>query len=71
MELKFKLERETKGTYVYAEVDDSGEVIEDRAKYTIGRVYVMKHAFKTEAPDNMLVTVAPLTKVKAATRKKA
>jgi hypothetical protein len=45
IEMRFKLEKETKGALRYQEVDEKGEVIE-RAWAKIGTLYVRKSAFE-------------------------
>jgi hypothetical protein len=48
MEIRFKLEKETKGALRYQEVDDKGEVIE-QAWAKIGTLYMRKSAFEPGA----------------------
>jgi hypothetical protein len=45
MQVRFKLEKETKGALRYQEVDDKGEVIE-QAWAKIGTFYIRKSAFQ-------------------------
>ena len=45
MEVRFKLEKETKGALRYQEVDDKGEPIE-QAWAKIGTFYIRKSAFE-------------------------
>jgi hypothetical protein len=58
MEIRFKLEKETKGALRYQEVDDKGEVIE-QAWAKIGTLYMRKSAFERGAsfPQMLRVTV--------------
>jgi hypothetical protein len=60
MEIRFKLERETKGALRYQEVDDKGDPIE-QAWAKIGTLYVRKSAFErgTAFPQTLRVTVDP------------
>jgi hypothetical protein len=60
MEIRFKLEKETKGALRYQEVDDKGEVIE-QAWAKIGTLYMRKSAFERGAsfPQTLRVTVDP------------
>jgi hypothetical protein len=48
IEVRFKLEKETKGALRYQEVDDKGEVIE-QAWAKIGTLYMRKSAFERSA----------------------
>ena len=54
---QFKLEKETKGTFRYEEVDEQGTP--ETAWGKIGTLYVKKTAFErgTEAPTSLRVTV--------------
>jgi hypothetical protein len=58
MQVRFKLEKETKGALRYQEVDDKGEPIE-QAWVKIGILYVRKSAFErgTAFPQTLQVTV--------------
>jgi hypothetical protein len=58
MEIRFKLEKETKGALRYQEVDEKGEIIE-QAWAKIGTLYVRKSAFERGAafPQTLQVTV--------------
>ena len=58
MEIRFKLEKETKGALRYQEVDEKGEVIE-QAWAKIGTLYMRKSAFERGAsfPQMLRVTV--------------
>jgi len=58
IDVRFKLERETKGALRYQEVDDDGEVVE-QAWAKIGTLYVRKSAFERglEFPELLRVTV--------------
>ena len=58
MEIRFKLEKETKGALRYQEVDVKGEVIE-QAWAKIGTLYMRKSAFERGAsfPQMLRVTV--------------
>jgi hypothetical protein len=58
MEIRFKLEKETKGALRYQEVDEKGEIIE-QAWAKIGTLYVRKSAFERGAafPQTLRVTV--------------
>ena len=58
MEVRFKLEKETKGALRYQEVDDKGDIIE-QAWAKIGTLYVRKSAFERGAafPQTLRVTV--------------
>ena len=58
IEVRFKLEKETKGALRYQEVDEKGEVIE-QAWAKIGTLYVRKSAFPRGAafPQLLRVTV--------------
>jgi len=58
MEVRFKLEKETKGALRYQEVDEKGEVIE-QAWAKIGTLYVRKSAFERGAafPPELRVTL--------------
>ena len=58
IEVRFKLEKETKGLWGYQEVDEKGEVIE-QAWAKIGRLYVRKSAFErgTAFPQLLRVTI--------------
>ena len=50
--IKMSLERETKGTFVYAE---DGKI---KKEYKIGKLYIMKCAVEGEAPKNIEVSVS-------------
>jgi hypothetical protein len=58
IEVRFKLEKETKGALRYQEVDDKGEVVE-QAWAKIGTLYIRKSAFErgAEFPRSLRVTV--------------
>jgi hypothetical protein len=58
IEVRFKLEKETKGALRYQEVDEKGEIIE-QAWAKIGTLYVRKSAFERGAafPQFLRVTV--------------
>ena len=58
IEVRFKLEKETKGALRYQEVDEKGEVIE-QAWAKIGTLYIRKSAFERGAafPQLLRVTV--------------
>ena len=58
MEVRFKLEKETKGALRYQEIDDKGEAIE-QAWAKIGTLYMRKSAFERGAafPQLLRVTV--------------
>ena len=58
IEVRFKLEKETKGALRYQEVDEKGEAIE-QAWAKIGTLYVRKNAFERGAafPQMLRVTV--------------
>jgi hypothetical protein len=58
MQVRFKLEKETKGALRYQEIDDKGEVIE-QAWAKIGALYVRKSAFERGQafPQTLRVTV--------------
>jgi hypothetical protein len=58
MEVRFRLEKETKGALRYQEVDEKGEAIE-QAWAKIGTLYVRKSAFERGAafPQALRVTV--------------
>jgi hypothetical protein len=61
MEIRFKLEEETKGALRYHEIDEKGQVIEQtRAK--IGTLYVRKSAFARGGawPQELCVTIEPV-----------
>ncbi len=55
--LFFRFERETKGTYVYKEVDDKGEIT---ALYAVGTLYLRKYALGKgkDVPETLTVTVS-------------
>ena len=56
--LLFRLERETKGTFVYKEVDEKGNEIV--GLYAVGTLYLRKYAIgkgKTTPPEALTVTV--------------
>lgn len=53
---KFKLERETKGTYVFKEIDAKGNVLEVRDS-KIGTIYIRKTEVKGTAPQGITITV--------------
>jgi hypothetical protein len=57
IEVRFKLEKETKGALRYQEVDEKGEVIEQA--WAIGTLYVRKSAFERGSafPQLLRVTV--------------
>lgn len=55
--VRFILERETKGALRYQEVDEKGAVIEEADKYTIGTLYLRKHAFPAPFPQAIVLTV--------------
>jgi hypothetical protein len=59
MQVRFKLEKETKGALRYQEVDDKGEVIE-QAWAKIGTLYIRKSASErgTAFPQTLRVTVS-------------
>ena len=64
MEVRFKLEKETKGALRYQEVDEKGELIE-QAWAKIGTLYVRKSAFERGAAFPQLLrmtveTIGPL-----------
>jgi hypothetical protein len=52
---EFRRVKETKGTFVFAELDEDGEVATEG--YVIGQLYVRKTALKGEAPERLIVTV--------------
>lgn len=54
--LHFELERETKNTYRFAELNDSGEPAE-RDEQLIGQLYVQKAFFKNGKPEKIAVTI--------------
>jgi hypothetical protein len=58
IEVRFKLEKETKGALRYQEIDDKGEVVE-QAWAKIGTLYLRKSAFERGAafPQFLRVTV--------------
>ena len=56
IEVRFKLEKETKGALRYQEVDEKGEVIE-QAWAKIGTLYVRKSAFERGAAFPQLLRV--------------
>jgi hypothetical protein len=58
MEIRFKLERETKGALRYQEVDDTSQAVEQAAA-KIGTLYVRKSAFERGRawPQKLRVTV--------------
>jgi hypothetical protein len=58
MEVRFKLEEETKGALRYQEIDDKGEVIE-RTRAKIGTLYMRKTAFERGSawPQELRVTI--------------
>ncbi len=58
IQVRFKLEKETKGALRYQEVDEKDEVIE-QAWATIGTLYLRKSAFERGAsfPQLLRVTV--------------
>ncbi len=58
MQVRFKLEKETKGALRYQEVDERGEPIE-QAWAKIGTLYIRKSAFDrgTAWPQELRVTV--------------
>jgi hypothetical protein len=57
IEVRFKLEKETKGALRYQEVDEKGEVIE-QAWAKIGTLYVRKSAFERGAAFPQLLRVS-------------
>jgi hypothetical protein len=59
MQLRFKLEKETKGALRYQEVDDKGEVIE-QAWAKIGALYIRKSTFERGMafPQTLRVTIS-------------
>ena len=59
MQVRFKLEKETKGALRYQEVDDKGEPIE-QAWAKIGTFYIRKSAFERGQPfpQTLRVTVS-------------
>ena len=59
MQVRFKLEKETKGALRYQEVDDKGEPIE-QAWSKIGTFYIRKSAFEhgQAFPQTLRVTVS-------------
>jgi hypothetical protein len=59
MQVRFKLEKETKGALRYQEIDDKGEPIE-QAWAKIGTFYIRKSAFdRGQAfPQTLRVTVS-------------
>jgi hypothetical protein len=58
MQVRFKLEKETKGALRYQEVDEKGDVIE-QAWAKIGTLYMRKSAFErgTAWPQKLRVTI--------------
>jgi hypothetical protein len=58
MEVRFKLEEETKGALRYQEIDEKGEVTE-RTRAKIGILYMRKSAFERGKawPQELRVTV--------------
>jgi hypothetical protein len=51
------LSRETKGTYVYDEVDTNGNWIEERSDMSIGRVYIRKAKVNGTVPNKLGVEI--------------
>jgi hypothetical protein len=58
IEVRFELEKETKGALRYQEIDEKGEAIE-QALAKIGTLYMRKNAFEQGAafPQTLRVTV--------------
>ena len=58
IQLTFKHVRDTKRTYVFAEIDDRGEEL-DRADATVDRLYIKQRTFDGEgAPKLLTVSIA-------------
>lgn len=55
--VRFILERETKGALRYQEVDEHGHAIDGADVYTVGTLYLRKHAFPAPFPQAIVVTV--------------
>ena len=49
-------ERETKGTFRYAEVDTNGDLV-DQDKVKIGTLYLKKQGITGTAPERLIVTI--------------
>jgi hypothetical protein len=58
MQVRFKLEKETKGALRYQEVDDAGKAVE-QAGAKIGTLYIRKSAFERGSawPQELRVTI--------------
>jgi hypothetical protein len=59
IEVEFKVERETKGTFLYAEVDAHG-LKKEMKDSTVGAMYVRKSALNGTSPKRLKVTIEPL-----------
>ena len=54
--VKFKYERDTKGTYVYSEVDKQGNEL-DREDSVIGKLYLRKDKFGEKPPKKLTIKI--------------
>jgi hypothetical protein len=59
LNLKFKLEKETKGALKYAEVNEAGDV--ETVYHAVGSLYLRKTAIERGAPVPKTLTVTVVT----------
>ena len=57
VKVRMQLARETKGTFMFKELDDHERPVENISKTKIGTIYVRKTTFDGVAPDKIDVTV--------------
>lgn len=63
MEVQFKLDRETKNTYLFAEIDEDGKKAMDSNTHVIGSLYVQKAMFSSTPTELTVVLSGPQLKV--------
>jgi hypothetical protein len=57
VDLRFKLERETKNTYRFFELNEEGQKA-DYEEYMIGTLYVQKAFFNGSKPEEIVVSIS-------------
>lgn len=59
MTFRFKHDRTTKRTFVFAELDKNGENAMENGTHTMGAIYVQKTFFKgEETPKELFITIS-------------
>lgn len=56
MDIRFKLERDTKNTYRFFEVNDDGSNAMEMGNHIVGSLYVQKAVFKAK-PEEITITL--------------